>query len=60
MEEMQNKPKVEKISLKELKAEEKKRVDEEYSEKFNKFLNDYLALTPEEKEIFFARNSLKK
>lgn len=53
----ENKAKVEKISLKELKQEKQNQEDEIYKKKFDAFIDSFNALSPEEKEIFFKRNS---
>ena len=45
-------PKVERVSLKTIQSEKNKEQEEEYRKKFDKFLEAYKALTPEEKEMF--------
>lgn len=46
------KPKIEKVSLSTIKNEVEKQQDEEYQKKFDKFIEHFKALTPEEKEQF--------
>lgn len=45
-------PKVEKVSLKELKNEVKKQQDEELQKKVDAFVDAFVALTPEERKHF--------
>lgn len=58
----ENEPKIEKISLSELRAENEKINKEEeakakadFNEKLDKFLIGYASLTAEEKEIFWSK-----
>ena len=53
MEGMQNKPKVEKISLKELKAEEQKQTFERVENEYDELKKAFLELTPEEQKQVF-------
>lgn len=55
MEENEFKPKVEKISLKEIRAEENKQKDAEFKKLYDEMIKSYKALSPEEKEMVFKK-----
>lgn len=55
MEENELKPKVEKISLKELRAEENKQKDAEFDKLYEEMIKSYKALSQEEKDMVFKK-----
>jgi hypothetical protein len=55
--ELENVPeaKIEKVSLKDIRREVEKQEDDELQKKFDRFMEHFNALTPEEKEQFLNR-----